>query len=58
MEKELVIANICSMLKTLEDGQIRAVYMVVKEIYELLNYYNYTSSAPIGQQKRNKNNEK
>lgn len=51
MEKELVIANICSMLKTLEDVQIRAVYMIVKEIYELLHYHNYTSSAPIGQQK-------
>lgn len=49
MEKEMVIANICSMLRTLEEGQIRAVYMVVKELYELLNYYNYTSSSPGGQ---------
>lgn len=49
MEKEMVIANICSMLRTLEDGQIRAVYMVVKELYELLNYYDYTSSSPGGQ---------
>lgn len=58
MEKELVIANIFSMLKTLEDVQIRAVYMIVKEIYELLHYHNYTSPAPIGQQKRKYNNEK
>lgn len=48
-EKEMVIANICSMLRTLDEEQIRAVYMVVKELYELMNYYNYTSSSPGGQ---------
>lgn len=35
MEKYLVILHIESMLKYLDEGPIRAVYMVVKELYTL-----------------------
>lgn len=33
MEKEPVISHIVLMLKHLDEGAIRAVYMVVKELY-------------------------
>lgn len=33
MEKGLIIAHISLMLKYLDDSAIRAVYMVVKELY-------------------------
>lgn len=35
MDKGLVISHISLMLKYLDDGAIRAVYMVVKELYAL-----------------------
>lgn len=35
MEKEPVISHIALMLKYLDEASIRAVYMVVKELYSL-----------------------
>lgn len=36
MEKELVILNIETMMKRLDDDHIRAIYMIVKELYKLM----------------------
>lgn len=35
MSKSLIIEHICLMLKHLDNTGIRAVYMVVKELYEM-----------------------
>ena len=40
MEKELVILNIETMMKRLDDENIRAIYMIVKELYRLNTYNN------------------
>lgn len=56
MEKDLIARNIAGMVEQLGEGQIRAVYMVVKELYELTNEQKYyTPQSKPGQQKTNKN---
>ena len=40
MEKELVILNIETMMKLLDDDHIRAIYMSVKELYKRKTYNN------------------
>lgn len=40
MDKELVILNIETMMKRLDDDHIRAIYMIVKELYKLKTYNN------------------
>lgn len=59
MEKDLIARNIAGMVEQLGEGQIRAVYMVVKELYELNNEQKYyTPQTMSGQQKTNKDEEK
>ena len=40
MEKELVILNIETMMKRLDDDHILAIYMIVKELYKFKTYNN------------------
>lgn len=45
MEKDPVISHIDLMLKYLDEGAIRAVYMVVKELYTLSQSNNNTKNT-------------
>ena len=59
MEKKLIARNIAGMVEQLGEGQVRAVYMVVKELYELTNEQNYFTSKDFrGQVKTDDNREK
>lgn len=59
MEKDLIARNIAGMVERLGEGQIRAVYMVVKELYELTNEQNYFTSKDFrGQVKMDDNRAK
>lgn len=56
MEKDLIARNIAGMVEQLGEGQVRAVYMVVKELYELTNAQNYFTSKDFrGQVKTDDN---
>lgn len=57
MEKKLIARNIAGMVEQLGEGQIRAVYMVVKELYELTNepkYYTPKDYQGQGKTKKEK----
>lgn len=59
MEKDLIARNIAGMVERLGEWQIRAVYMVVKELYELANEQNYFTSKDFrGQVKMDDNSTK
>lgn len=59
MEKDLIARNIAGMVEQLGEGQVRAVYMVVKELYELTNEQNYFTSKDFrGQVKTDDNRTK
>lgn len=59
MEKKLIARNIAGMVEQLGEGQVRAVYMVVKELYELTNEQNYFTSKDFrGQVKTDDNRAK
>ena len=59
MEKKLIARNISGMVEQLGEGQVRAVYMVVKELYELTNAQNYFTSKDFhGQVKTDDNRAK
>lgn len=59
MEKDLIARNIAGMVEQLGEGQVRAVYMVVKELYELTNSQNYFTSKDFrGQVKTDDNRAK